>query len=278
MPPEQVPALELSSTPAAMATSGIQTRLGGVFYLVHAINRLDLPHAFDEAWTNGHRNPWGALSLIGRALLGPQFSRRDSLWRALDTLAGWQDAAPRFRAAPLGPSSDPPWFAPHRWPDELRDPLGDVAWARAGKRACIWSQAGRYLLAHQHAGADAAASAAQLLEKFDRPAGAGTLKHRATPDIPWSPPPVLPTGCAPRYGRWVAAVAPAVQRRLRLAAGEGVPIADLLRASARVYVTASHVDVVFPLATINLRVRRAGLDRNPGWLPDFGRVIYFHFE
>jgi hypothetical protein len=29
---------------------------------------------------------------------------------------------------------------------------------------------------------------------------------------------------------------------------------------------------------ISLVARRAGLDRDPGWLPHFGRVVLFHFE
>jgi len=80
-----------------------------------------------------------------------------------------------------------------------------------------------------------------------------------------------------------------VLRRLRLAldASAGAPRAASLRARSvrralaipgRLYVTSSHVDVVIPLDCIDLRVRRAGLDRDPGWLPSHGRVVYFHFE
>jgi hypothetical protein len=38
------------------------------------------------------------------------------------------------------------------------------------------------------------------------------------------------------------------------------------------------VDVVMRAEDANLRVRAAGLDRDPGWLPAYGRVVYFHFE
>ena len=44
------------------------------------------------------------------------------------------------------------------------------------------------------------------------------------------------------------------------------------------HVTASHVDLVMDLETISMRIRMAGLDRNPGWLADFGRVIAYHFN
>lgn len=47
---------------------------------------------------------------------------------------------------------------------------------------------------------------------------------------------------------------------------------------ARVHVTASRLDIVFSLAELPVRIRLAGLDRDPGFLPAGGRVIAFHFE
>jgi len=69
-----------------------------------------------------------------------------------------------------------------------------------------------------------------------------------------------------------------VRERLRLAVGTFDPIHSILDARARIYVTSSHVDLVLRLDTADLTLRRAGLDRDPGWLPAYGRVVYFHFE
>ncbi len=73
--------------------------------------------------------------------------------------------------------------------------------------------------------------------------------------------------------------------RLRLAQGLGLDPARpedlpplLLLRPGRVHVTSTHVDVVMDLASISLPVRISGLDRDPGWLPAFGRVIQFHFR
>ena len=41
--------------------------------------------------------------------------------------------------------------------------------------------------------------------------------------------------------------------------------------------TRTHVDLVTPMDNISLPARRAGLDWDPGWLPDYGRVVQFHF-
>jgi len=38
------------------------------------------------------------------------------------------------------------------------------------------------------------------------------------------------------------------------------------------------VDVFMSLNDISLPLRMAGLDRNPGWLPEFGRFMLLHFN
>lgn len=83
--------------------------------------------------------------------------------------------------------------------------------------------------------------------------------------------------------RWLSHALPLV--RWRIARGFGSTQADdphvgrmLLQHPGRVHVTSSHVDVVFPLELVSLPVRLAGLDRDPGWVPSFGRVVSFHFE
>jgi hypothetical protein len=47
---------------------------------------------------------------------------------------------------------------------------------------------------------------------------------------------------------------------------------------ARLYVTRTHIDVVFNLQDIDISMRLIGLDRDPGWVPELARVIAFHFE
>jgi hypothetical protein len=82
---------------------------------------------------------------------------------------------------------------------------------------------------------------------------------------------------APPLARWLARALPFVRLRLRQALGP-LPVAELLTAPGRVYITSSHVDLVLPMESISLPARVAGLDRDPGWIPAFGRVVLFHFE
>lgn len=46
----------------------------------------------------------------------------------------------------------------------------------------------------------------------------------------------------------------------------------------RIHVSRTHLDVVFRLDQIDLDVRVSGLDQDPGWVPQLGRIIAFHFE
>ena len=74
-----------------------------------------------------------------------------------------------------------------------------------------------------------------------------------------------------RAQRDLAAARHWLQRRARLG------LVALVRRPARLAFTATHIDVRFPLAGADVRVRRAGLDIDPGWLPWFGRVVAFQF-
>ncbi len=67
----------------------------------------------------------------------------------------------------------------------------------------------------------------------------------------------------------------ACRRWLRRRAGIGV--ASLATRPAALSLNATHADVHFPLNATDLRVRRAGLDFDPGWVGWFGRVVSFHY-
>jgi hypothetical protein len=56
-----------------------------------------------------------------------------------------------------------------------------------------------------------------------------------------------------------------------------IGLATLVQRPARLSLTATHVDLHFDLAATDLRVRRLGLDLDPGWLPWYGRVVAFHY-
>jgi hypothetical protein len=70
---------------------------------------------------------------------------------------------------------------------------------------------------------------------------------------------------------WLRVARRWLQRAARLG------LVRLVRRPARAACTPTHADLHFALAQADLRLRRLGLDLDPGWLPWFGRVVGFHF-
>jgi hypothetical protein len=56
-----------------------------------------------------------------------------------------------------------------------------------------------------------------------------------------------------------------------------IGLRDLVLRPAQLSATETHVDVILDLRDADIRVRRAGLDVDPGWVPWFGRVVRFHY-
>ncbi len=85
-------------------------------------------------------------------------------------------------------------------------------------------------------------------------------------------------------GTDLATLAPLPARTELLALAEhwygraGLWTPALLRLDARIRATPSHLDLYAPLNAVQLPLRLAGLDFNPGWLPWLGRVVTFHYD
>jgi hypothetical protein len=53
---------------------------------------------------------------------------------------------------------------------------------------------------------------------------------------------------------------------------------SIVRRPGRITVTPTHVDAFFSAQQTDLRIRRLGLDFDPGWVPWLERVVHFHYE
>ncbi|MDC6168332.1 hypothetical protein PO768_12905, partial [Paucibacter sp. XJ19-41] len=69
----------------------------------------------------------------------------------------------------------------------------------------------------------------------------------------------------------------ALRLRRALRGHARMDLAELLQRPAWVAASPTHIDVIFALDSVDLRLRRLGLDSDPGWLPWFGRIVAFHF-
>lgn len=265
-PAERLP--EHAGTPAP---EGVATELAGAFYLVNLARRLGLGDAFAREWQFGRRvGAWAVLEALGRAMLAGRWAR-DPVWAVLAGLDGRAGEVPPGRQVPDGID----YTLPHAWWDPLPDEQPAVFWAGLRGRMRLWTDLG-FVLADvaQPAGAG---RAAELAGAYSLPAPrrrayaaapVAAVRRTAAADFP------------PGMARWLALAEPCVRRVLGRAlalppAGAGT---ELLVRPGRVFATRTHVDVVLPLDAASLPVRRAGLDRDPGWVPELGRVVAYHFE
>ena len=274
-----------------------RTHLGGVLYLIHALEALEIPMVFEQGWGLASRlGPWGTLDLIARALLGDRFAdvADDAIWGVLTGLSfdGDSERSAESTAAAAAEhhsgrpkrqfawsETTPDYRAPNQWRTALAEPTATLHWTAACGRLWLWS-CKRYLLASvrrngQRPAQQACAESAVWLG--NTPAG---IYRSRIDQAPLS-------RFAHRHGdadlcAWATAAAPAVARRLYLALDIEFDDRDalwrLLSVEGHLYVSSSHVDLVADIDQIWLSARRAGLDRNPGWLADYGRVVLFHFR
>lgn len=225
-----------------------------------------------------HRRGLGVLEALGRALLADDDDVCDDrIWPALAALSG-RGTGERLGA---GLPRRAAYRLPMAWAAQLpADGNEPQAWAARGGRLRLWSRAG-YLLSETRR--DASPAAAQADHEAQR-WGLGAAPPRArfgnAPLAALCRP--LIVGIDHALKRWLSFLVPFLRQRLVSALGFDpmeTSLRDVLLARpGRLYVTTTHVDLVMRLETASLPVRLAGLDRNPGWLAEFGRVIMFHFE
>jgi hypothetical protein len=82
--------------------------------------------------------------------------------------------------------------------------------------------------------------------------------------------PAAPPDVEPLVSAWSAAAR-------RWCRASRMPWRRLVRRDGWVLTTPTHVDVVFDLRATDLRVRRLGLDTDPGWVAWLGVVVAYHY-
>lgn len=269
-------AIKQSETTAASIETAIETKMGGVFYLINAAMALNLYGDFTRPLDPGIELPiWDFLALIGRQLIGKRIER-DPIWQFLAKLAGRFEGT-HAREEP-GARFKPPdeWRVPPDWLDAFpeRDgwsyrinrgrlivghPAGfDVLDLKLGPRFSmrnIMAKLERETLRYQYVG--------EIKRRRGAPRGRGTRKRERDLD------------------RWTQLMADYFGPRLARSLGIGTAddLAEILFArAARVNATPARLDVFFSLADLPIEIRLAGLDRDPGWMPAAGRAIAFHYE
>jgi hypothetical protein len=234
--------------------SGIFTRAGGVLFLIHALRQAALLQHFDTGLGG-----WAVIELLARCLLeDTEAARDDPIW---DVLAHLDGRARGVRPA-LEFTPQRTYAAPPAWLDHAG---GTSRFARFRARGFeICTDEGFLVLDTE----DASRPPCMLKRMTPR-------HRRAVRRLAAVRPIGLGVGSPLR--RFLRFVLPYVRWRLEQALNE-FPPREALSRPGMLYVTATHVDLVMSLNEVSVPVRMAGLDANPGWVPELGRVVAFHFE
>ena len=260
------------------------THLGGVLYLINLMIELDLPHCFEKDWRLASRlGAWGLLEVLGRSLLGEESSSfvEDPLWAALAGLDGRQKGeSPGYHFA-----GSETFRIPVSWFQQIGNDHETFRWAAMRRRLRLWSSEG-YVIAEVSRDASAPHRQADMeLQGYMK----GRQQKYQLARSPFSKAPIdcpvhiKTSGLNEALLRWLEFTLPYIRYRLQLSfamdSGRFSAIAgQFLTCPGKLYVTSTHVDFVTDINNISIPVRKTGLDRDPGWNPDLGRVVQFHFE
>jgi len=222
---------------------GEPTQAGGLLFLLPVMNRLGYAR-----W-NAARRSWEccriAQQMLRLVLHRLAIAQDDPAWRILDDEAPAKEGAPRS------------FVAPPSWRSNL---IGEPRLLRLLQHdggGFLWDASGSLMLAGWRG--RPTQPIADLLAQCDLSA----TEVRGVVARP------LAEFAA---DAWLAACSLWLQRYA------GLELDDLVRRPANLSLTPTHADLYFDHRHADLRIRRAGLDIDPGWLPWFGRVVAFHYE
>jgi len=224
-------------------------------------------------------SPWVLLELISRALLKncDKEIQDDPIWCLLAELDDRSDDQPPGSSF----AGNNEFRLPRNWFNTVHINNETFRWSAAQSRLRLWSANGYMLSDIARTGCPADQQSNKELQRYLGKKGKALLAksaHARAPIECYSF--VNGPGISADLERWLAYVMPFIKRRLELALGTEADdiLKNVLQCRGKVYLTSTHVDFVTHLENISLAVRRAGLDSDPGWLPEIGRVVLFHFE
>ena len=256
-------AIPVQETPTEVGTlppaEGVWTQIGGVLFLINVLEWMGLFGHLPA----GH-SPWRVIAALARALMGNEFSRyaHDALWEVLVSLDQTAPSAAVMSVANF-----------RLRPEWLRlDPQAERHWmAHAdSNRLLVTDAAAGYVVLDEPLNGRLAADVL-----------AAALEDYAAQGVEWLPylPAIFPAG---GVEEWTARLALFLQTGLVFWLGleeksDHAITAALLARPGRLLVSRTHIDFFSPPDRVSIAVRRAGLDRDPGWQPDLGYIVLFHF-
>ena len=265
---------ETSASDSAMNREQIETRFGGLFYLINLGLYLNLYGDFTSPAKPGiELNVWDFVALVGAELIG---SDDDPIWPFLAHLAGRKaDHAPGEGFAPADS-----WRVEPEWLTHFSS-TEPWTWSSSDERLRLFHPEGFSVLDIPLDPNDPARQLRAEIEKYESVLSGPLNLKLSSAAVANTYSETITRDASPQVSAWLARLMPYVRARLRVALDlktEDELASLVCRRFARVDATETHVDVFFGLADLPLEIRLAGLDRDPGWVPAAGRFIAFHFD
>lgn len=263
----------------------IDTELSGVMYLINLLRQLDVPNCFPGQCDLDQKiSRWELLDGLARALLGGSYINysHDPVWRILTELDGrrFDDKI----GYDIGVDFSENYFMPKKWFEFFYDQnIHEFYWAKNKDKLCIWTDFGVIVNSRISAKGDVRQSAIEYLEEYSNNIPSARIISRDyanAPIVDYEQ--LLRSGIGIRYAQLLSFILCPVYFYLQyiLSLDEITPdilLDKLLLCDGRIYLGSSHVDLEVDIDSSSLSVRHSGLDQDPGWLPEFGRVVLFHF-
>ena len=265
-------------------SEGLLTGLGGVLYLVNVLKWLDLPASWEASGTWGtlaeYLGSWAIIELLARGLLDAMVEEyaADPMWNVLAMLDKREPGA--LIGANLPPRTA--FRLPAAWLARYGKPHFSWTVATDGLHLYLVDGDAGYLVVdvplegrsmHEVIAAEIDAYRAQDIDvtvQVSHNPALNSLHHYLSalvhPNALW----------------WLERMIGFIRYLLVRALSE--PAIDehslpeaLLCKHGRLIAGRTHVDLYMPMDQVSLGIRRAGLDRDPGWVPDLGHIVLFHF-
>lgn len=280
------------SGPNWLTDNYVDTELGGLLYIINLLEQLELPETMDADWHFDARlGRWGFLELVARGLLNESLEqpKGDPLWCLLAKLSGRMPGSLIGENYPSGFAPD--YRLPLDWWEYLKSSVDDpvsLRWAVQADRMRVWCDV--CILIERGMDSDcppdpdgSVALLLDLLRPYQEEGEPLTISPGQFDRAPWEEPAkALVPAVGEPLRHWLSMALPFIrcflQGRLLLESATGERLLKaLLGLPARIYFTPSHVDMVADVNLTSLDIRRSGLDQDPGWQPEYGRVVLFHF-
>jgi hypothetical protein len=267
---------------------GLPTALGGILYLLHLLTWLNLPGGWDDdgAFAEG-MSGWAIVEALARGLSDTWLTSYidDPIWQLLAMLDGREPGESLGSGLPRQTAFRLPvqWllhFVPPAptWLAIIDDDHLRIIDADGGYLVVDVLLSGRSLeeaiLAEVEAYRSRGIDVRWRLSHIDE---TGEL----TPFVPLSP--AILASMSESSAWWLERVLGFlhyfIARRLgdpAFDAGQLAPV--LFERPGQLIASRTHIDLQMAMDQISLPIRRAGFDRDPGWMPDLRRIVLFHFD